>query len=241
MDLKEESILGNRIAEHWYYVSKGRAMRRFLGDAEKIPEVLDVGAGSGIFSRQLIDTGLCDGAICLDPHYPEDRTETHGGKPIRFVRSLTKSSHKLILMMDVLEHVADDVALLKRYADNNLAPDGQVLITVPAFLFLWSGHDVFLEHHRRYTISGVEAVVRKAGLTPAKSRYFFAGLFPVIAARRWCRRVLLDRCAVKAESDLRLYPNWLNTVLTTIHDIERCTLFGFNRLLGLTVFCLCRK
>ncbi len=44
MDIKEEDILGENIYGHWYYVSKGRAMRKFLGDI-KLPEVLDVGAG----------------------------------------------------------------------------------------------------------------------------------------------------------------------------------------------------
>ena len=41
MDLKEEAILGSSSASHWYYVSKGRALRSFLGDF-KSPEVLDV-------------------------------------------------------------------------------------------------------------------------------------------------------------------------------------------------------
>lgn len=239
MDLKEEHIIGDKIHFHWYYISKGRAMRQFLGNM-KIPEVLDVGAGSGIFSRQLLDEGFCDSAVCLDPNYPEEKTENYNGKQIRFARTIGKSPQKLILMMDVLEHVPDDVALLKEYVCS-MEPNGHIFITVPAFQFLWSGHDVFLEHYRRYTIELIEEVVKKAGLIPIKSRYFFACLFPAIAAIRLCKKALLDRGMLKAQSELNLYPDWLNNVLITVHDIERHTFFGLNKFFGLSIFCLCRK
>lgn len=239
MDLKEEDILGEKIHGHWYYVSKGRAMRKFLGDM-KVPEVLDVGAGSGIFSRQLIDEGLCDSAVCVDANYTEEKTEDYHGKQIHFVKTIEKRSQKLVLMMDVLEHVPDDLAFLKEYADS-MASGCHVFITVPAFQFLWSGHDVFLEHHRRYTIKMLEAVVKKAGMTPVKSRYFFASLFPVVAAIRLIKKAILDRGALQAQSDLKLYPDWLNNALITLHDIERRLFLDFNKLFGLSVFCLCHK
>lgn len=239
MDIKEESILGNAIYGHWYYVSKGRAMRKFLGDI-RTPEVLDVGAGSGIFSRHLIDMGICNGAVCVDPNYVTESTLNYDGKQISYVKVIEEFSHTLILMMDVLEHVADDVALLKYYADR-MDAGGHILITVPAFQFMWSGHDIFLEHHRRYTIKTIEAVAEKAGLTPVKSRYFFASLFPVIASIRLVKKIILDRGGMKPRSDLKLYPEWLNSILIAIHDMERLTSFAFNKSFGLSVFCLCRK
>ena len=239
MDLKEEEVLGDKIHNHWYYISKGRAMRQLLGDI-KIPEVLDVGAGSGIFSRQLLDVGLCERAVCLDPNYPEEKSEIHNGKQISFVKTYKGTSQRLVLMMDVLEHVPDDLALLTKYVDS-IAPGGHSLITVPAFQFLWSGHDVFLEHYRRYTIEMIEAVVKKAGMTPVKSRYFFGSLFPAMAAIRLSKKVFFNRGALEAQSELKFYPDWLNQALIIVHDIERRTLFGFNKLFGLSVFCLCCK
>ena len=239
MDLKEEDILGDKIQDHWYYVSKGRAMRQFLGDI-KSSDVLDVGAGSGIFSRQLLEEGRCDRAICLDPNYGEEKTEVYHGKRIDFVKSSTGNTPKLVLMMDVLEHVPDDLALLKGFVDH-MEAGGHVLITVPAFQFMWSGHDVFLEHHRRYTIKMIEAVVRRSGMTPVKSRYFFGGLFPAMAAIRLSKKILIDRGALKAKSELKIYPNWFNSTLISLHDLERRTLFRANKFFGLSVFCLCRK
>lgn len=239
MDLKEEDILGDRIGRHWYYVAKGRAMRQFLGDVEA-PEVLDVGAGSGVFARQLLDQGIAGSAVCVDPNYEREYEENQNGKPIKFVKSIEKTTQKLVLMMDVLEHVPDDVALLKAYADT-MPQDGQVFITVPAFQFLWSGHDVFLEHYRRYTIPMMEEAVRKAGLVPIRSRYFFGSLFPVVAPVRLTKNILFEHGKIEGKSELTLYPDWLNDMLIAIHDIERGSLFHVNRLFGLSVFCLCGK
>lgn len=239
MDLKEEDILGEQIHNHWYYISKGRAMRKFLR-GRNVPEVLDVGAGSGIFSRQLLDAGFCERAMCVDPNYLEEKIEHHHGKRIQFVKAIETGLQKAILMMDVLEHVPDDVALLKHYGDR-LEIGGYVFITVPAFQFMWSGHDVFLEHYRRYTIPMLESVIQEAGLTPIKSRYFFGSLFPVVAAIRFVKKVLLKQGAVKAQSELKPYPNWLNHALIAVHDVERRLLFDVNQLFGLSIFCICRK
>lgn len=239
MDLKEENILRNKIQNHWYYTSKGRALRHFLGDI-KSPEVLDVGAGSGVFSRQLLDEGICDSAVCLDPNYSKDRTEEHNGKRLHFVKKIEDFSQNLVLMMDVLEHVADDLALLREYS-GPMKPGGHILITVPAFQFMWSGHDQFLSHYRRYTLEGIEEIVRNAGLTKVRSNYFFGTLFPAVAAIRLLKKRAFIRDSLPVKSELKFYPAWLNKLLTKIHDIERSLYFNRNRLFGLSVFCLCRK
>ncbi|MFC1771771.1 class I SAM-dependent methyltransferase [Pseudomonadota bacterium] len=238
MDVKEEDILGSGIYSHWYYVSKGRALRQFIRGIKTVG-MLDIGAGSGIFSRQLLDAGICDTATCVDPAYAEERVENHNGKDIQFVRSVEQSPHKLILMMDVLEHVDDDVGLLRQYSDT-MPRDGHVLISVPAFQFLWSGHDEFLEHRRRYTRETITRVVRDAGLHVVQCRYFFGLLFPLVAAIRLRGKNRLKDGRYEPQSDLRMHSTQLNTGLILIHDIERVTLFPFNRFAGLTVFCLAR-
>ena len=179
MDAKEENILGEDIATHWYYVSKGLAMRSFLGDIHAT-SVLDVGAGSGIFSRQLLKAGVSQRATCVDPAYTEEHEETTPEGTLNFVRQVSEPDQPLVLMMDVLEHVDDDVGLLREYS-RHLTADGRVLITVPAFRFLWSGHDDFLEHRRRYTRGMVARMVQAAGLEIVRNRYFYGMLFPAVA------------------------------------------------------------
>lgn len=239
MDLKEEEILGQTIDTHWYYLTKGRAVRALLGKIF-VKEILDIGAGCGVFSRQFLDSGVCRSAVCVDPNYKEEREETHNDKPIRFVKSIDKTTQGLILMMDVLEHVPDDVALLKQYTESMFS-GGRVLITVPAFQFVWSGHDVFLGHYRRYTIESLEKRIREAGLTPIKSRYFFATKFPIVAVERWFKNLLLKRGKIDAKSELKLYPKWFNNVLIFVHEMERIFFFPFNRFFGLSVIAMCEK
>jgi SAM-dependent methyltransferase len=238
MDLKEQDILGDSISNHWYYVTKGRAMRSLLGGFHT-DEVLDVGAGSGVFSRQLLDARVCERATCVDPGYEAERVETYHGAKLSFVRSAPKGRHGLVLMMDVLEHVDDDVALLRQYA-RGIPADGRVLISVPAFQFLWSGHDVFLEHRRRYTRAMLERTVTDAGLVVERSRYFFGLLFPVIAAMRIVQGRRARRGQVEARSDLRNYGTVVNGALTWLHGVERRVVFPFNTVAGLTLFCLAR-
>ena len=87
----------------------------------------------------------------MDIGYRQDRDETWCGKPIAFRRAIDHCQADLVLAMDVIEHVEDDAALISAYCD--LAPRGtRFIISVPAFNFLWSAHDIFLEHHRRYTL-----------------------------------------------------------------------------------------
>ena len=163
MDLKEQEVLGDLAAAHWYYRAKSAAMLRMLGDAP-VGRVLDVGAGSGFFSRQVLDRTQAEAAICVDPNYPAEHEERQGGKTIRFVQGVGDFDGDLVLMMDVLEHVADDTALLAEYAAKVRAGT-RFLLTVPAHMWMWSGHDVFLQHYRRYTIGEVDRLVMRAACT----------------------------------------------------------------------------
>lgn len=238
MDVKEQDILGSDIATHWYYMSKGRAMLSLLSGVN-FTEVLDVGAGSGVFSRQILDAGLCQRAVCVDPAYVSERVERQGDTELEFVREIEAPTQDLILMMDVLEHVDDDVGLLRHYT-RNLPAHGRVLISVPAFQFLWSGHDVFLEHRRRYTLNQIENVVRAANLKVVRGRYFFGMLFPVAVAIRLAEARRLASGKIHPESALKRYPRVLNRALIAAHDVERTFMLPMNRIAGLTAFCLAR-
>jgi hypothetical protein len=239
MDVKEEKILGGEATKHWYYKSKFKALLDILKPVA-LTDILDVGAGSGIFSKMMIRAGKCERAICVDPAYPCDRTELYYGHSIRFVRSIDRVDQSLVLMMDVLEHSEDDVSLVRHYIES-MPPGRKVLITVPAFDFLWSGHDVFLGHQRRYSLFSIENCLQTAGLTILRSRFFFGVLFPVVFFMRLASRRQSGHGIHGARSALRQYPPPINRALTYIHDCERVILFPFNRLAGLSIFCLAEK
>jgi len=232
VDLKEEEILGNQIGSHWYYRAKRAALRRNLkGQAPK--EILDIGAGSGFFSRSLLAETSAERATCVDIGYRGDKDEIWHGKPIAFRSGITRSQADLVLAMDVIEHVEDDAALIRAYCD--LVPAGaRFIISVPAFNFLWSAHDVFLEHHRRYTIRSLEAAMRKGGLAVDWSHYYYATVFPLAAGLRLAER-LKRRGALSPQSQLRRHSALTNETFSALLAAER-PIMRANKLFGLTVF-----
>ena len=234
MDLKETDILGADIADHWYYKSKVKAMMRVIGEATP-SKILDVGAGSGFFSRYLLSHSLAQEAWCVDVSYESDFDSCEAGKGLYFRRSIESVDADLVLLMDVLEHVDDDVELLKEYAKK--VPRGsRFLISVPAFQFLWSGHDDFLDHKRRYTLHQLKDVVASAGLRVKSGSYYFGMVFPIATtlrlANKWRRNG-----GGPARSQLTRHHPLINITLATLCQSE-LPFMRLNRFAGLTVFCL---
>ena len=232
MDLKEEDILGADIGRHWYYRSKAAALVRAT---RRLPfrHILDVGAGSGFFSRHLLARTAAQSALCVDIGYAADRDEALAGKTVRYRRKIGPTECDLVLMMDVLEHVDDDCGLVRDCVDK--VPSGaHFVVTVPAFQFLWSGHDVFLQHKRRYRLAGLERVLRDAGLHVVRGSYYFALIFPLAAAvRLLCRRS-------PSRSTLVPHGALANTLLSAACAAE-LPIMPINRLAGLSAFVTARK
>ena len=183
MDLKEIGRVDPN--KHWYYQSKAFSLASEISRHEgRVTRILDVGAGSGFFSEHLIAERLSDSAVCVDPNYTNDQLGRRDR--LTFVRSVSPgqgSATDLVLMIDVLEHVDDDVALLRTYT--NVVPSRTLfLISVPAFQFMWSNHDVYLEHRRRYTRIELEQSISEAGLELLRARYIFGTFLPLAYVAR---------------------------------------------------------
>lgn len=239
MDLKEQEALGTQASQHWYYVSKSRAVLRLVGSHE-FETLLDIGAGSGTFARLLLDAGVAKRATCVDTGYADDQPASSPDGRISFVRSVDDHNAGLVLLMDVLEHVDDDVGLVRQYTEKQ-PPGTSVLATVPAFKALWSGHDDYLGHKRRYTLSQLREVMISAGLEVEASCYFFAAILPVAYASRVVASRLRGRREGAAGSQLRRHSAAMNRALILIHDLEARYLMSFNRVAGLTAMCLARR
>jgi SAM-dependent methyltransferase len=132
---------------------------------------------------------------------------------------LIDSSLDLAVMLDVLEHVDDDVAALKAVAAK-LKPGARFLLTVPALPVLWSPHDVEHHHKRRYTAGSLRAVMAKAGMKIEMMSYFNTLLFPLIAGIRWIKNLTGNK-----EVDTGMPSAWLNRALEGIFAFER-TMIG---------------
>jgi 2-polyprenyl-3-methyl-5-hydroxy-6-metoxy-1,4-benzoquinol methylase len=236
MDLREENAISGDPSAHWYYISKGRAIKALLG-ARPIEKLLDVSAGSGVFSKMLVNEGCAAEATCLDPNYADEFIGKRRTDKVAYVRNVDAVEADTVLMIDVLEHEDDDVGLLRDYV-HRAEPGTRFVISVPAFQFLWSPQDDYLERRRRYRLSDLRRTVEAAGLAPLRMRYFFGLLFPAAAVMRLAEKNNQNDAPA---SQLKSAPDWLNKSLIAIHKLECAALFPLNQLAGVTAFCLAEK
>jgi SAM-dependent methyltransferase len=182
MDLKERHAARGR--RHPWETARAR---HFLGvlRGSNARRVLDVGAGDGFFAQALAERSGAS-VVCFDTNYTDGHlAELAASEPrLRFVRAEPDESFDLILLLDVVEHVADPHALVRSLVARRLAPGGQVLVSVPAWGNLYTRHDVALGHYRRYTPRGLRALLEDAGLALVAAGDLFHSLLAVRAAEK---------------------------------------------------------
>ena len=233
MDLREltAGIDENR---HWYYQTKKAPLLRYfwtcLRQAGRKLDVLDIGAGSGFFSRALFEAfdDRIGHIIMVDKGYGEEEISRDNGDRIERVRALPETfSNSFIVMMDVLEHIEDDSGFL---ADVGRRGAGQnyFFVTVPAFDSLWSNHDEFLGHYRRYSRPGLVNLLLHKGFSVDQAYYVYASIFPVVYLLRKLRRT-----GGTSRSDLKPVHPVVNSLLKSMIGLE-LRFAKMNTLFGLT-------
>jgi SAM-dependent methyltransferase len=144
----------------------------------------------------------------------------------------------LVTALDVVEHVERDEAALAEIC-RVLKPGGTLVLSVPAYRFLWSSHDVALHHKRRYTARALRAIVARAGLVRARLTHLLAFLFLPIAAVR-----LFDRLARRPHQEsahLVPLPGALNRLLIGIQNAELALARRVDLPFGISLFCIAYK
>jgi SAM-dependent methyltransferase len=145
-------------------------------------------------------------------------------------RPFIEEKFDLICLFDVLEHIEEDMATLVALK-GLLAKGGRVLITVPAYGWLWGVHDEFLHHKRRYSEMELRHKIGMAGLHTRKLTYFNTILFPLVALIR-----LKDRFSVRQTSSGTKIPcTPVNSFLTKLFGSERFFLRHFGFLFGVSL------
>jgi len=203
---------------HWWFVGRRRIVQRMV--AEVLPPsqtatILDIGCGTGANLAALADRYACVG-IDTSPEAVELARQRFpnvrflvGDAPDDVPELMSKA--RLLLMMDVLEHLSDDFAALSALLA--AAPPGCFcLVTVPADESLWSEHDESFGHFRRYDRARFARLWAGLPVTPLMVSYFNSRLLPVIRLfRAWSRR--RGKAAGQAGTDFWMPTRPLNALL----------------------------
>jgi len=175
MDLTEKKDSSDY--RHPWEISRASSILSLQKDI-KYENLADIGSGDLYFAEKLSNFSGKMIYAC-DVNYED--VELGKSKDIITVSDIKKIPERtmdLIFLLDVLEHVDREDTFLKEVS-SLLSPEGRILITVPAFQFLFGEHDVFLKHFRRYSKDHLNKVLKRNDLVVEKTFYFYSSLFTV--------------------------------------------------------------
>lgn len=180
--------------------------------------ILDVGCGDGLFFEKLMEFGDVEGVEPDASQVGDRHRQRIHVQPFDDAFQPGKC-YSLILMLDVLEHLADPAAALLQ-THRLLEDDGSILITVPAFNSAWTRHDDVNGHRTRYTRRSMRIVVERAGLVIREQRYFFHWVYFAKLLQRGYEVIVPPQQPLP-----RVPPPWVNQLLYRMSRLE-------SRLLG---------
>jgi 2-polyprenyl-3-methyl-5-hydroxy-6-metoxy-1,4-benzoquinol methylase len=229
---------------YWWFVGRRLLVRALMKALRLTPpegsRLLDVGCGTGAMSRELLPLGqvvsldFCSEALHM--------TRTRGLEGLcqgsAEALPLRDNSFRAVTALDVVEHLDHDrEALAEMFRVT--APGGAAIISVPAFRFLWSEHDVALHHRRRYTARELREVVSGAGYRIVKLSYVMSLLFPAVVLVRLLQHLAPRRKEAKAT--LPEVGSLGNRLLKAILSLEAAIVCRVNLPLGVSLICVAVK
>jgi len=211
------------LEDHYWWFRGRRTLAQSLLSRYRVwregDRILDVGCGTGATVDELraygrvvgLDRSMAALGFCRTRKLTSLVCSEAGEIPF------PDDTFDAVVALDVLEHVGDDARVL-RESERVTRPGGVVLLTVPAFRFLWSGHDEVLHHLRRYRAPEIGALMRDAGLEILKLSYAMFLLFPPIALYRMVERI--SGAGDGAQTTLRSVPGVVNRLLYGLLCLE---------------------
>jgi trans-aconitate methyltransferase len=225
--------------KHWWWRARSEfiveTLRR-INPPDGWSRILDIGCGDGLFFARLREFGDVEGlepfSDLLNPANP-DRNRIH---VCSFDRNFQPGKqYSLILMLDVLEHLEDPVAALGHVHDL-LQPDGALVITVPAFMSLWTNHDVINHHFTRYTKSQLRNVCTEARLRLSEEQYLYHWTCPVKMGLG-----ILERTLRLQPSPAQVPAGWMNQILYGLSRLEQKTVSRLPMPFGSSLLAIARR
>jgi SAM-dependent methyltransferase len=218
----EYATMAKQEREYWWHIGRLRIIQTYidkvLGTSTDV-QILNIGCGTGGTIDLLEQYGTVDNVDISNEAIKF--MKKNGYKRLYKVDDIDlpfkDKSYDLICAFDVLEHIAKESSALKEWY-RVLKPGGSLIITVPAYQWLWSNHDVSLEHKRRYTKKRLGLATTKAGFLVNKSSYAIVFSLPLIIAFRFINK--LSHQDASEETSYVKVPKQINSLFTKLLYVE---------------------
>lgn len=231
---------------YWWWVGRraviASVMAKHFGGRSDL-KLLDWGCGPGGNFPVLQGYGTVLGVdaspealrFCREAGYGNVR---QAGTVAEFVAAYPERNYDVISVFDVVEHIEGDVQFLHELTAL-LKPGGRLLITVPAYQFLWSELDVAVSHVRRYTRGQITRTVRSAGYEIVRASYFISLMAPLIIVFRLLGH-LTGRSKKKQFSFVE-FPPLINRLFISTIRLEAKLLRWINLPFGTSLIVLAKR
>ena len=235
-------IFFNIQKKHWWFVTKKDIILDTLDRHFPLKQdstVLDIGCGSGLMLNALGQLANTSGMDMSNEAIQFSKEIFKGPIKQGFLPDnvpFADESFDLITALDVIEHIDDDTGSLKSIR-NLLKPSGKAIITVPAYMFLWSSFDDMNEHKRRYTLPELKQKLNSAGFQIESISYFNTLLFPLV----YIVRKLNNLLGKNGASDVDMPSKPMNWTLKQIFGLEKHLLHYCNLPFGVSILAVVKK
>ena len=244
MDVAQYAKMASEEDHHWWFAGRREILRSLLAThlhPHSARRLLDVGCGTGGNFPLLAQFGAVEGA---DASPDAIRFAAERCPDLKIHRAMLPDvvpdgPWDAITAFDVIEHLDEPIACLRALA-GQLAGDGQIVITVPAYQFLWSEHDVVHHHKRRYTRELLATQLAEAGLRQTYATHFNTLLLPAIAGVRLLQHVLPRRGGTDG-GDLKETGGLANRLLARLFASERFALRVARLPAGVSIFAIAQR
>lgn len=172
----------------WFLSRKKRILSVFEKYVSKFDRCLEIGSGTGNVSQYLVNAGydMTVGELHIQGLKYAQKYGLKKCYQFDLFDPPFENHFDVIAMFDVIEHLDEDQLALEKCHSVLRTGGGRIVLTVPAFNFLWSRDDT-CGHKRRYTVKSLKQIVNKAGFDILLCRYFFSAIIPLLILRRFLR------------------------------------------------------
>lgn len=226
--------------KHWWHISKRKTCVELIKKYKKRAgnRILDIGCGSGKNLEQFSIFGSLYGIDISKEaiKFCKKRGLVNAKLGNSYHTGFKSSFFDIVTLLDVLEHTDDKRTLyeIKRILRQN----GLLIITVPAFDFLWSRWDEVLHHKRRYTQESLRRILVHEGFEIIKISYVYSFLVLPAVVIRAIKSILFKE---NYPSDFKLSTNYINKLMLLISSIERRFMNNIDIPFGTSLVCICVK